>query len=125
MIKVKNLFDSVEPDDGQRLWVEPFGLTTDLREWCQVEHVLSHLGPTPQLAEWYEEHPDGYEYFRGLYHTELARSRFLPLLQQVAYAAQHENFTIVHQGDDPAHNTGTALYEFIVELQAYAPPENA
>jgi hypothetical protein len=33
MIKVKHFLLKVESDDGQRLWVEPFGLTKDLREW--------------------------------------------------------------------------------------------
>ena len=120
MLKVKQLFDEIEADDGQRLWVESHGLTMDLQEWCRVDHVLSHVGPSQRLSEWFEEHGDAYEYFRGMYHTELAKSRFLPLLQQLAMAAQQENFTLLHQGDDPAHNTGTALYEFIVELQAYS-----
>ena len=37
MIKVKHLLEAVEESDGQRLWVEPIGLTKDLREWCQVD----------------------------------------------------------------------------------------
>jgi uncharacterized protein YeaO (DUF488 family) len=123
MFKVKNLFDAVEADDGQRLWVEPVSLTSDLREWCQVDHVLCHLGPTAKLSEWLEEHPDAYEQFRGVYHEALARSPFLLLLKRVAAAAQNENFTLLHQSADPAHNTAVALHEFLSELQAYVPPE--
>ncbi len=123
MIKVKNLFDRVESDDGQRLWIEPCGLTSDLREWCAVDHVLCHLGPPPQLAEWFEDHPDDYEQFRAIYHEALTKSRFLPLLQQLACAAGRENFTFVHLGNDPCRNAGVALHEFISELQAYCPPE--
>lgn len=123
MIKVKNLFDAVEADDGQRLWIEPWGLTADLREWCEVDHVLCHLGPTQRLSNWFEDHPDGYEDFRARYHESLSRSRFLPLLQQLASAAHRESFTLLHQGDDPASNVGVALHEFISELQAYCPPD--
>jgi uncharacterized protein YeaO (DUF488 family) len=123
MIKVKSLFDATELDDGQRLWIEPHGLTSDLRQWCHVDHVLCHLGPPAKLAEWFGEHPDAYDYFRATYHDALSRSRFLPLLRQLACAAARENFTLLHDGDDPARNAGVALHEFIAELQAYCPPD--
>ena len=122
MIKVKNLFDAVEDDDGQRLWIEATNLTIDLREWCRVDHILCHLGPSERLSEWLEEHPDDYDRFRGVYHEALSRSPFLKLLKRVASAAQSENFTLLHQSNDPVHNTGVALHEFLSELQAYAPP---
>ncbi len=125
MIKVKNVFDRVETDDGARLWVEPCGLTTDLREWCEVDHILCHLGPLPKLAEWLDDHPEGYEEFRAAYHDGLAKSSFLPLLQQLACAASRENFTLLHLSEDPCRNIGVALHEFISELQAYCPPDMA
>ncbi|HEY0007906.1 MAG TPA: DUF488 family protein [Tepidisphaeraceae bacterium] len=123
MISVKNLFDAVETTDGQRIWVESHGLTSDLQEWCKIDALACHFGPSPRLTEWFEEHPDGYEHFRGNYHAMLAVSRFLPLLQQLAQAAQNSNVTLVHQSDDPGQNTGTALFEFLIELQAYFPPQ--
>lgn len=124
MIKVKHLMDPIEADDGQRIWVEPFGLTKDLREWCGVSEVLSQLGPPLVLWRMLEERPDdAYEYFRGRYHEHLAHSKFRPALQAMARAGMHENFTLVHQGTDPEHNTAEALREFISELQAYCTPE--
>ena len=51
----------VEESDGQRLWVEPIGLTKDLREWCKVDHVLPHLGPPMNAWKVLEEHPDARE----------------------------------------------------------------
>ena len=45
MIKIKHFMDAREEDDGERLWVEPTGLTKDLVEWCAVDHLLPHLGP--------------------------------------------------------------------------------
>jgi uncharacterized protein YeaO (DUF488 family) len=123
MIKVKNIFDPVEPDDGQRIWIEPHGLTADLRQWCRVDHVLCHLGPAKRVAEWFEDHPDGYEHFRGSYHTTLSSSRYLPLLRQIACAAQRQHFTFLHDSDDPCQNAGVALHEFLSELQMYCPPD--
>lgn len=123
MIKIKHLFDAVEPDDGQRLWVEPIGLTRDLAEWCSAHHVLSHLGPPVVLWRWFQDHPEGYEYFRGKYHEYLGRGRRKTALQHLAAAGLKEDFTLLHQGDDPAQNSATALYEYLAELQAYTKPE--
>ena len=119
MIKVKNVFDAVEEDDGQRLWVEPIGLCKDLREWCKVDHVLCHLGPPKALWQWFEEHPDGYDYFRARYHGSLANSKYKPALRQLAQAGMRETFTLLHQGDDVEHNSATALQEFLNELEAW------
>ncbi len=123
MIKIKHFMDAVEADDGQRIWVEPVGMTLDMRDWCKVEHLLCHVAPPRAMWEWHQQHPDGYEHFRGRYHTWLAKSAYKPALQQLVCAAARENITLLHQGDDPAQNSATALYEFLVELEAYCPPD--
>lgn len=123
MIGVKHLLEPVGKDDGRRISVEPFGLTADLQEWCQVDEVVPRLGPTRELFDWFEAHPDGYDFFRAKYHDALAASGRRDELIDFVAAARSENVTLLHQGDDPAHNTATALYEFLSELEAYAPPE--
>jgi uncharacterized protein YeaO (DUF488 family) len=122
MIKVKHLMESVEYDDGKRLWIEPIGLTRDLCQWCSVSRVLPHLGPPREVWEWYEAHPDGYEYFRGVYHEALARGPHRQSLQELSCISQNENITLLHQSDDPQHNTATALFEYLVDLRSYCPP---
>jgi len=123
VIKVKHLLDAVEADDGQRIWIEPIGLTLDLRDWCRIDHVLSHLGPPRETWNWFEDHPQGYEYFRAKYHEALSRSPYRTALVDLVAASRHANFTLVHQGEDAEHNTGVALHEFLSELEAYVPPE--
>jgi uncharacterized protein YeaO (DUF488 family) len=123
MITIKPFLDKPARDDGQRIWVEPIGCTKDLREWCLIDHVLPHLGPPMELWRWFEEHPDGYEFFRAKYHEHLSRSAYRAALQALAGAAMKEDFTLVHQCDDSEHNTATAMYDFLIELQAYCRPE--
>lgn len=123
MIKVKHLMDAVEDDDGCRIWVEPTGLTRDLRGWCEVTESLPNLGPPSALRAWFERHPDGYEYFRGRYHEHLAAGPLVPGLRRLAWASEHLNVTLLHQGSDPQFNTGVALYEFLSELSTYRHPE--
>lgn len=123
MIRVKHFLDPIEPDDGHRLWVESIGLTRDFQELCDVHHVLSHLGPSMRLWLWFDQHPDGYEYFRGKYHEQLQAGPYHDALAELAAAAMKEDFTLLHQGDDPLHNGASALAEFISELQAYIKPD--
>ena len=124
MIKIKHFLDPVEVDDGARIWVEPWGLTADFRQWCQVNHLMCHLAPPRELCDWFENHPDGYEYFRAQYHEWLAKSSFKPALQQLAWTATRETLTLLHQGDDVELNSAMALYEFLAELEAYCPPDS-
>jgi uncharacterized protein YeaO (DUF488 family) len=119
MIKIKHFMDAREDDDGQRLWVEPMSLTKDLQEWCSVDHLLPHLGPPMELWDWFEEHPDGYDYFRGKYHEHLNTGGLRRPLWQMAKAGLNENFTLLHQGEDASENTATALYEYLTELSAH------
>ena len=123
MIKVKHLLEAVEPDDGKRLWVEPIGLTRDLCEWCAVNRVLPHLGPPKALWEWFVSHPDGYDYFRAIYHESLAKSEHRKALQQLSCLSRYENITLLHQSDDPNRNSAAALHEFLNEIETYCPPE--
>lgn len=123
MIRIKNIFDAAEKDDGIRIWVEPIDLTRDLREWCRVDHVLRHLGPPRGLRDWFEEHPDGYDYFRATYHEWLARSPFRKALLDLAAAGRKQTFTLLHQGDDPARNTAAALHEFLLDMASSWQPD--
>jgi uncharacterized protein YeaO (DUF488 family) len=124
MILVKHLLDDVSEEDGERIWIEPIGLTLDLRDWCKIDHVVSHLGPSMELWRWFEDHPEGYDYFRAKYHDTLAASPHRQAMIELVATARHENFTLVHQSDDSEHNTATAFHEFLCELEAYVPPES-
>jgi uncharacterized protein YeaO (DUF488 family) len=123
MIKVKHFMEAVEADDGLRMWVEPVGLTKDLQEWCGVTRVMCHIGPPRDVWEWFEEHPDDYEVFRGRYHECLSHSHYRAALQRLACAGMKENFTLLHGSGDGDHNSASALRDFINELEAYCPPE--
>lgn len=123
MFKIKHFLDAVEADDGDRIWIEPIGLTRDLREMCNVTNVLSHFGPPMTVWKWFAKHPDGYDYFRAQYHEWLASGPQKEALSELVFLALRSNITLLHQGDDPAHNTATALYEFLSELEAYIKPE--
>jgi uncharacterized protein YeaO (DUF488 family) len=119
MIRVKHLFDARESGDGLRLWVGPVGLTRDLAEWCHVVRWLREGSPSAALAEWFEEHPGGWEYFRARHHDELARGGAVDRLRALGQHALTENVTLLHAEDSPVENAAVSLHQYLAELQAY------
>jgi uncharacterized protein YeaO (DUF488 family) len=119
MIKVKNLFDGYEDEDGVRLWVEHIGLTKDLIEWCRVDHLLCPIAPPAKLSHWFARHPEAYDEFRGRYHRWLGSGTYGEQLQQLADTARDADITLLHTSDDASHNAGTALAEYLSELQGW------
>lgn len=122
MIKVKHLMDDVEPDDGERIWVEPIGLTRDLQEWCGVHHVATGLGPPLDVWLWFERHPKDYHLFRSFYHDHLAHRRDRAGLPALAALSLHSNLTLLHQGRNPCENSAAALSEYFEAIGARVAP---
>jgi len=119
MILIKHFTDAPEADDGVRMWIEPIELVPEICTWCRVDHCLTHLGPPVVLRRWFEDHPLDYEEFRGCYHEHLASGPYKRVLHEFALAAAGpENVTLLHDEDDPTHNSATALAEYLVGLSS-------
>jgi uncharacterized protein YeaO (DUF488 family) len=116
MISVKNIFDTVGPHDGLRIWIEPVRLARNLAEWCEVDFLLPEIAPPKALWDWFELHPSHYEIFRQRYQDCLSDSSLAPVLEQLALSGIECNVTLLHEGDDPHRNTATALHEFLAAL---------
>jgi uncharacterized protein YeaO (DUF488 family) len=125
MIKVKQVLDDLEKDDGLRVWVEPIGCTRDLQELCRIDRVESRLGPSVHLWRWFEQHPGAYDYFRAQYHELLHNGPHRAALEDLIRASRVGTVTLLHQSDNPVHNTAMALYEFLCELEAYIKPDKS
>jgi len=55
--------------------------------------------------------------------SSMADPDTIQALKAMARASKNESFTLIHQSDDAEHNSATALYEFLSELEAYSKPE--
>ncbi len=119
MILIKSVFDAADASDGLRLWIGAVPLTRDLTEWCRVDRWLQEGSPPAELAQWFDEHPGGWEYFRAKHHEALDRGDSLPALRRLSRTAMDENITLLHAESNPAQNAAVSLYEYLVELQAY------
>jgi uncharacterized protein YeaO (DUF488 family) len=124
MIRLKHLFDSIEKEDGERIWIEGIGLTRDLVEWCQITHVMTTLGPSTELAGWFEEHPSCFDFFEAQYLKELQVKQYRTAMRQLATASINTTFTLVHHGDNPNENSAVVLRQFLSELSERVPPRD-
>lgn len=120
MIKVKSIFDPVEADDGVRIWVEPIGLTRDLRQWCDVDYVLPQLGPPLRVWNDLREHPDHYGYFAAKYRAFLSQTACRATIAQLATLAGSRQVTLLHDGIESKHNSAAVLFDFISAWQQRA-----
>ena len=116
MIWTKHFMEPVSDDDGIRLWVEPIGVTRDLRQWCRIDAVLRELAPPPALAARLEGHPEQYERFRRRYARHLRHSALRPALSRLAELGTCGDITLLHQSSDTTRNTAAALAEIVRDL---------
>jgi uncharacterized protein YeaO (DUF488 family) len=121
MITIKHFLETPEVEDGMRLWVEPFGVTRDLCDWCRIGVVLSEIGPPPLLWDWFDLNPSGYESFRKIYHAYLSQPLFASLLQKILDLSERVNVTLLHQSTAASENTAAALCEFLLLRKAEEP----
>jgi uncharacterized protein YeaO (DUF488 family) len=121
MIRIKHLFDSVDTQDGERIWIEPIGLTRDFVEWCKITHVMSSLGPSKEMVEWLDQHPSCFDFFEAQYLAELNSSKYMTSLRGLAVASRTQTFTLIHQGEKPNENSAVVLRNFLAELSARVP----
>ena len=103
MINDQALHRAREEDRRKPTALDPAGEPDQgLAGWRFVDHLPPHLGPPTELWEWFEEHPDGYEFFRGKYHEYLNPADCDARFGRWPRAGLNENFTLLHQGDTPA-----------------------
>ena len=120
MIKVKSIFDTVEADDGVRIWVEPIGLTRDLQQWCDVDYVLPQLGPPLRVWNDLHAHPDHFGSFAAEYQAFLAQTQRRATLAQLAALSASRQITLLHEGVDSDQNSAMVLFEFLSAWQERA-----
>ncbi len=111
MIKVKRVYDPVEPDDGKRFLVERLWPRGIRKETLAMEGWLKEVAPSDRLRRWFGHDPKKWEEFRRRYFAELeARPEaWRPLLE----AARAGNVTLLFSARDTAHNNAMALREFL------------
>lgn len=110
MLKVKRVYDSPSPGDGERILVDrlwPRGLTKEAvhAEWRR------DLAPSDALRKWYGHDPEKWDEFRRRYREELEKTGKWKDVQEIAKRARKEDVTLVFGSRELARNQAVALRE--------------
>ncbi len=116
MLKVKRVYDPVEPSDGRRILVDrlwPRGLS---KEAARIDEWLKEIGPSNELRKRFGHDPSKWEEFRGDYLRELAAPEKQKLLARIAQEAGSSEVAIVYGARDRQYNNAAVLSEVIRRL---------
>jgi uncharacterized protein YeaO (DUF488 family) len=117
-VRLKRVYEPVEPADGARFLVErlwPRGLR---REDAHLTAWLKEVAPSPELRRWFQHDPARWEEFQRRYRAELAEPAKRALVQELVAAARRGPVTLVFAARDTEHNAAVVLKDLIEELAA-------
>lgn len=112
-LNVKPLGSPVEHDDGFRVYVERFWPREPDGSGLSVDYWAENLAPSPVLHYWYCKNKEQWCKFKSWYFAEL-RCRYEDLLEFYKVVHQKEAITLLHNGNDRAHNNAIILAAFLV-----------
>ena len=116
MLRMKRVYETPSPDDGQRVLVDrlwPRGLS---KEAAKVDEWRRALAPSDELRKWYGHDPAKWDEFRRRYRAELEAAGELESLRALKAKAGGENVTLVFAASDEEHSNAAFLLELAQEL---------
>jgi uncharacterized protein YeaO (DUF488 family) len=111
MIKVKRVYEPVEPSDGARFLVDRLWPRGVKKEALRLDAWLKEVSPTTELRKWFGHEPAKRKEFQRRYFAELeARPEtWQPLLT----AARKGPVTLLFSSRDIQQNNAVALKAFL------------
>jgi uncharacterized protein YeaO (DUF488 family) len=110
-VRVKRIYDPVEPDDGYRVLIDhvwPRGVS---RDHANLDAWLRELAPSDELRKWFDHIPERFDEFRARYRDELNDHR--ERVEDLRGRARKGPVTIVYAARDREHNNAVVLAELL------------
>lgn len=108
MIKIKRVYDPVDPGDGVRVLVDrlwPRGVSKD-----KVDLWLRDVAPSDELRRWFNHDPNKWEEFKRRYFQELdGNPKVEELLELIR---RGRDVTLLYAAKSP-YNNAVALKEYL------------
>lgn len=110
-LKIKRVYDPVEPSDGTRVLVDrlwPRGLS---KEHAHIDQWLKDIAPSSELRKWYGHDSGKWDEFRRRYFRELAGlDEHLIHLRELL---EHGDVTLLYSARTERHNNAVALVDYL------------
>ncbi len=112
-IRVKRVYEPVDPSDGERYLVERLWPRGVRREALQLTAWLRDVAPSDALRRWYGHDPARWPEFQRRYRAELLANpaAWQPLLE----AARRGVVTLLFSARDTERNSAVVLRAFLEE----------
>ncbi len=110
MIKLKRIYEPVDPEDGFRVLVErlwPRGIS---KAKASLDLWLKEIAPSTQLRMWFSHDPAKWNVFQKLYFEELQSNA---AVTDLIHRCKAQNVTFIYAASDTEHNAAIALKEYI------------
>lgn len=111
MIRIKRVYDPLEPDDGPRFLVDRLWPRGMKKENLQMDGWLKDVAPSDALRRWFGHDPAKWEGFCRRYDAELEANSeaWRPLLDM----ARKQDITLLYSAHDIEHNNAVVIRAFL------------
>jgi uncharacterized protein YeaO (DUF488 family) len=116
VIKVKSVYNQVEPSDGVRILVDRVWPQGVKRVGTWIDEWRWDLAPTPALRKWFHRDPRKWDAFKRRYRHELLVRNKIEDLRRLAERAKQETVTLLFTAGDEEHNNAAVLKELLEKL---------
>ncbi|WP_085993979.1 DUF488 domain-containing protein [Oceanobacillus senegalensis] len=113
-IRLKRIYEKVDPDDGVRVLVDriwPRGIS---KEKAKLDVWMKEVAPTSELRKEFNHDPQKFPEFKKRYIEELSNGVQKESLQKLIDMISHnETVTLLYGAKDTKHNQAVLLKEII------------
>jgi uncharacterized protein YeaO (DUF488 family) len=116
MLKTKRVYESDDPEDGERYLVERLWPRGIKKEALRMKAWIKDVAPSPELRKWYQHDPEKWPEFQLRYRAELENNPdpWGKLLE----SARETNVTLLYSASDTQRNSAVLLQNFLEERLA-------
>jgi len=118
-LRVKRVYDAVEPNDGLRILVDriwPRGLS---KHQAAVDLWMKDIAPSHALRKWFGHRPERWHEFRQRYHRELD-SKPEQVRELIRYVTERP-VTLLYSSKATEANQALALLEYLMRQEPGRP----
>lgn len=113
MIKIKRVYDAMDPADGVRFLVDRLWPRGVGKEAVNADFWLKNVAPSAELRKWFAHDPVKWDEFCRKYFSELKAN---PRWWKPIVAAEREGVvTLLYSASDEKHNNAAALRRFLMD----------
>jgi uncharacterized protein YeaO (DUF488 family) len=113
MLKIKRVYEPVEPSDGAKFLVERLWPRGIKKEELKLDAWLKDIAPSADLRRWFAHDLLKWDEFQGRYRAEL--NNHPNAWEPIRGAARSGNVTLLYSARDTEHNSAVVLKAFLEE----------